>query len=353
MKKVTFLVVMLAFFANISMAQNKERVNAFNYNKNAQSYITTAEQLMVQNRADKAQKQMANAKIELTRAKTSIDLAAENEETKNDAKTWHYYGVIYLKIATYPEFNDIDTDALSKCADAFRKLVELDETYFKNNYGEIITYIQSITTNYFNQGALAYEAGDYAKAIECYKQAYNTMAIIGQKDNEALLVAAQIAVMSKEYNSAIELCNTLIENGFENPQVYQYMAIAQGGLENNDAMLQYIQTGREKFPEDENLINEQINAYLKLKREAEIIDQIREMAEKNQDNSVYYFILGTIYGNQESELFNVDEAINCYNKVIEINPNDENAYINIAGIYIDQSNALKHQADELTLNETK
>ena len=134
MKKVTFLVVMLAFLANISMAQNKERVNAFNYNKNAQSYITTAEQLMVQNRADKAQKQMANAKIELTRAKTSIDLAAENEETKNDAKTWHYYGVIYLKIATYPEFNDIDTEALTKCADAFKKLVELDETYFKNNY---------------------------------------------------------------------------------------------------------------------------------------------------------------------------------------------------------------------------
>ncbi len=353
MKKVTLLVVMLAFFANIAMAQNKERVNAFNYNKNAQGYITTAEQLMVQNRADKAQKQMANAKIELTRAKTSIDLAAAHDETKNDAKTWHYYGVIYLKIATYPEFNDIDADALSKCADAFKKLVELDETYFKNNYGEIITYIQSITTNYFNQGALAYEADDYAKAIECYKQAYNTMSIIGQKDNEALLVAAQIAVMAKEYNSAIELCNILIENGFENPQVYQYMAIAQGGLENNDAMIQYIQTGREKFPEDENLINEQINAYLKLKREAEIIDQIREMAEKNPTNSVYYFILGTIYGNQESELFNVEEAMNCYNKVIEINPNDENAYINIASIYIDKSNALKHEADELPLNETK
>ncbi len=353
MKKVTLLVVMLAFIANIAMAQNKERVNAFNYNKNAQSYITTAEQLMVQNRIDKAEKQMGFAKIELGRAKTSIDLAAAHDETKNDAKTWHYYGVIYLKIATYPEFNEIDPDALTKCADAFRKLVELDETYFKNNYGEIITYIQSITTNYFNQGALAYEAGDYAKAIECYKQAYNTMAIIGQKDNEALLVAAQIAVMAKEYNSAIELCSTLIENAFDNPQVYQYMAIAQGGLENNDAMLQYIQTGREKFPEDENLINEQINAYLKLKREAEIIDQIRQMAEKNTENSVYYFILGTIYGNQESELFNVDEAINCYNKVIEINPNDENAYINIAGIYIDKSNALKHEADELPLSETK
>ena len=66
MKKVTLLMVMLAFIANISMAQNKERVNAFNYSKNAQGYINTAEQLNKQNRVEKAQKQMGFAKIELT-----------------------------------------------------------------------------------------------------------------------------------------------------------------------------------------------------------------------------------------------------------------------------------------------
>ena len=84
MKKVTLLMVMLAFIANISMAQNKERVNAFNYSKNAQGYINTAEQLNKQNRVEKAQKQMGFAKMELTKAKAAIDLAAENEETKND-----------------------------------------------------------------------------------------------------------------------------------------------------------------------------------------------------------------------------------------------------------------------------
>lgn len=347
MKKVTFLVVMLAFFANISMAQNKERVNAFNYNKNAQAYITSAEQYTAQNRADKAAKEMNNAKIMLQRAKTSIDLATANEETKNDAKTWHYCGVIYLKIATYPEFNELDPEALTKCADAFKTLTELDETYFKQNQFEIMSYINSITTNYFNQGGQAYEAGDYVKAIECYKEAYETMAIVGQKDNEALLVAAQIAVMAKEYETAIELCNILINDAYESPQVYQYMAIAQGGLENNDAMIQYIQMGREKFPEDENLINEQINAYLKLKREAEIIDQIKDMANKNKENSVYCFILGTIYGNSESAIHSIDSAMVYYNRAIEINPNDENAYINIGSMFIDKSAALYNAANEL------
>lgn len=347
MKKVTFLVVMLAFLANVAMAQNKERVNAYNYNKNAQAYIQTAEQLMVQNRTDKAAKEMNNAKIMLERAKASIDLAANHDETKNDAKTWHYYSVIYLKIATYPEFASLDAEALGKTAQALAKIIELDETYFKQNAGEIYTYIQSVTTNYFNQGAVAYESGDYVKAIDSYINAYETMAIIGQKDNEALMVAAQIAVMASEYNKAIELCTTLLNDGFETPQVYQYMAIAQGSLENNDAMVEYLQKGREKFPEDEALINEQINAYLKLQREAEIVDQIGEMAAKQTSNPIYYFILGTIYGNPNSTLYNVDIALENYNNALRLDPNHVDSYINIGSMYIDKSAALYNAANEL------
>ena len=354
MKKVTLLIVMLAFMANISMAQNKERVNAFNYSKNAQGYINTAEQFNKQNRAEKAKKQMDFAKIELTKAKTSIDMAAENEETKNDAKTWHYYGIVYYKIAAYPEFNDIDTTALEKSLNAFIQIAMLDMEYFKANYMDIYQHINSITSNYFNRGAVAYENGDYKKAMECYMTAYASMAIIGQKDNEALLIAAQIAIYNaKEYETAIEICNQLLADQYESPKVYQYLAVANGQLDKNDEMLKYINEGRAKFPEDESLINEQINAYLKLKREAEIIDQIKEMADKNNDNSVYCLIIGTIYSNQESELYNVDSALVYYDRAIAINPTDENAYINVGSMYIDKSAALINKANELPLDKFK
>lgn len=354
MKKVTLLIVMLAFMANISMAQNKERVNAFNYSKNAQGYINTAEQFNKQNRAEKAKKQMDFAKIELTKAKTSIDMAAENEETKNDAKTWHYYGIVYYKIAAYPEFNDIDTTALEKSLNAFVQIAMLDMEYFKANYMDIYQHINSITSNYFNKGAVAYENGDYKKAMECYMTAYASMAIIGQKDNEALLIAAQIAIYNaKEYETAIEICNQLLADQYESPKVYQYLAVANGQLDKNDEMLKYINEGRAKFPEDESLINEQINAYLKLKREAEIIDQIKEMADKNNDNSVYCLIIGTIYSNQESDLYNVDSALVYYDRAIAINPTDENAYINVGSMYIDKSAALINKANELPLDKFK
>lgn len=356
MKKLTFLVVMLAFFANVSMAQNKERVNAFNYNKNAQGYITTAEQLNKQNRVEKAAKQMGFAKIELQKAKTSIDLAAEHEETKNEARTWHYYGIVYYKIAAYPEFNDLDPEALDKSLNAFIKIIELDPEYAndRQNMFDIYQHIQSITSNYFNRGAVAYENGEYVDAIKCYLAAYNSMLVIGQQDNEALLIAAQIALYNaKEYEKVIEICNQLLAAQHESPKVYQYLAVANSQMGNDEEMLKYINEGRAKFPEDDNLVNEQINAYLKLKREAEIIDQIKEMANKNSENSVYCLIIGTIYSNQESELYNVDSALVYYNRAIEVNPTDENAYINVGSMYIDKSAALINKANELPLDKFK
>lgn len=356
MKKVTLLIVMLAFFANVSMAQNKERVNAFNYNKNAQGYITTAEQFTKQNRADKAAKQMSFAKIELGKAKASIDLAAENEETKNEARTWHYYGIVYYKIAAYPDFNDLDPEALDKSLNAFIKIIELDPAYAndRQNMFDIYQHIQSITSNYFNKGAVAYENGEYKEAIDCYMSAYKSNLVIGQKDNEALLIAAQIALYNaKEYESAIAICNQLLAEQYESPKVYQFLAVANSQLGNDEDMLKYINEGRAKFPEDDNLVNEQINAYLKLKREAEIIDQIKEMANKNSNNSIYCLIIGTIYSNQESEIYNVDSALVYYNRAIEINPNDENAYINVGSMYIDKSAALINKANELPLDKFK
>ncbi|MBR5214869.1 MAG: hypothetical protein IKV80_01455 [Bacteroidales bacterium] len=356
MKKVTLLIVMLAFFANVSMAQNKERVNAFNYNKNAQGYITTAEQLAKQNRADKAAKQMSFAKIELGKAKASIDLAAENEETKNEARTWHYYGIVYYKIAAYPDFNDLDPEALDKSLNAFIKIIELDPAYAndRQNMFDIYQHIQSITSNYFNKGAVAYENGEYKEAIDCYMSAYKSNLVIGQKDNEALLIAAQIALYNaKDYETAIAICNQLLAEQYESPKVYQFLAVANSQLGNDEDMLKYINEGRAKFPEDDNLVNEQINAYLKLKREAEIIDQIKEMANKNSNNSIYCLIIGTIYSNQESEIYNVDSALVYYNRAIEINPSDENAYINVGSMYIDKSAALINKANELPLDKFK
>ena len=345
MKKL-LLVLALALVGQFAIAQNVEVQNAFNNQKAAQQYIDQAETYKTQNKAEKAAKQMGNAKLMIQKAKTSIDKASTNESTMNQAKTWHYYAVIYYKIGAYPEFADIDLEAYEKALTAFEKIKTLDNEYYMRNRYEFQQYAASIGASYYDLGANSYNEGNFEDAYVNFKKAYDAAAVLGGKDNSALLNAALSAMKVEKYNESIEMFQTLLENGADEPAVYQNMAAAYRGMGDNDKMLETIMIAREKFPEDENIMNEMINSYLTVHREDEIIDQILEMAQKNTDQPAYYFILGTIYGNRESKLYDVEKALEYYNKAIAENAAYADAYYNAGALLIDKAAGIYQEANE-------
>jgi tetratricopeptide (TPR) repeat protein len=345
MKKV-LLVLALAIAGHFAIAQNVQVQNAFNDQKAAQQYIDQADVYKSQKKDEKAAKQMQNAKLMIQKAKTAIDAASVHEATMNQPKTWHYYAVIYYKIGAYPEFVDIDMNAYEKVLDAFVKIKNIDNDYFMRNVGEFRQYASSIGASYYDLGANSYNEGDYENAYINFKKAYDAMAVLGGKDNSALLNAALCAVKIDKYDEAVEMFQTLLDNGMDEPKVYQSLAAAYRGAGNNDKMLETIMVAREKFPEDEDVMNEMINTYLTLHREDEIIDQILEMAEKNTDQPVYYFILGTIYGNRESKLYNVDTALQYYDKAIAENASYADAYYNAGALLIDKASEIYDEANK-------
>ncbi|MBO7470059.1 MAG: hypothetical protein J6T37_08190 [Bacteroidales bacterium] len=345
MKKV-LLVLALAVLAQFAIAQNVQVQNAFNNQKSAQQYIEQAEALRTQNKVDKAAKQMQNAKMMIQKAKDAIDAASQHEATMNQAKTWHYYAVIYYKIGAYPEFVDIDHDAFVKTLDAFVKIQNLDTDYYMRNRGEFQQYASNIGARYYDLGANSYNEGNFEDAYINFKKAYDATAIIGGKDNSALLNAALSAMKVEKFDESVAMFEMLIANGLEEPTVYSNMAAAYRGAGNTDKMLETITIAREKFPEDEAVMNEMINSYLTLHREAEIIDQIRAMAEANTNQPIYYFILGTIYGNRESDLYSIDNALEAYNKAIEENDKYADAYYNAGALLIDKASEIYQAAND-------
>ena len=345
MKKLV-LTLAIAFLGSFAIAQNIQVQNAFNKQKEAQQFIDQAETYKTQNKLDKAAKQMQNAKITIQKAKEAIDLASQHESTMNQAKTWHYYAVIYYKIGAYPEFADLDHDAFAKSLTAFEKIKQLDKKYYDNNLNEFRTYASNIGARYYDLGANSYNDYDYEGAYINFKKAYDATAIVGGKDNSALLNAAMSAMKVEKFNESIEMLNTLIDNGMDEPAVYQNLAASYRGLGNNDKMLETIQVAREKFPDDENIMNEMINAYLTVHREDEIIAQIEEMAKKNTDQPVYYFILGTIYGNPESKLYNIETALTNYDMAIAENENYADAYYNAGALLIDKASQIYQEAND-------
>lgn len=345
MKKV-LLTLALAVLGQFAIAQNIEVQNAFNYQKSAQQLIDEADGLKV-NKPEKAAKRMADAKMQLGKAKTSIDKASTNDQTMNQAKTWHYYAVIYYKIGAYPEFADLDHDAFEKSLLAFEKIKSIDEEYYKRNNREFQTYAGNIGARYYDLGANSYNESDFEDAYINFKKAYDAAATVGGKDNSALLNAAISAMKIERYNESIEMLQQMLANGVEEPSVYQNLAISYRGAGDNDKMIGIIMVAREKFPDDENIMNEMINSYLTVHREDEIIDQILEMAEKNTDKPVYYFILGTIYGNKESKLYNMDTALGYYDKAIQVDPDYVNAYINAGNVLIDKAQEMYFESESL------
>lgn len=345
MKKL-LLVLAFAIAGHFAIAQNVQVQNAFNDQKAAQQYIDQAEVYRTQKKVDKADKQMQNAKLMLKKAKDAIDAASTHEATMNQAKTWHYYAVIYYKIGAYPEFVDIDMNAYEKVLGAFEKVKAIDMDYFMRSRGEFQQYAASIGASYYDLGANSYNEGDYENAYINFKKAYDAAAVLGGKDNSALLNAALSAMKVEKYQESIEMFQTLLDNGMDEPGVYQNMAAAYRGAGDNEKMLETILIAREKFPEDENVMNEMINSYLTLHREDEIIDQILAMAEKNTEQPVYYFILGTIYGNRESKLYDVDKALEYYDRAIAENEAYADAYYNAGALLIDKASEIYQEANE-------
>jgi len=350
MKKLV-LTLAIALMGTFAFAQGVQVQNAFNNQKAAQQYIEQAEAYKVQNKADKAAKQMDNAKIMMQKAKDAIDAATQHESTMNQPKTWHYYSVIYYKIGAYPEFIELDHDAFMKALNGFVKIKQLDDKYYQDNKREFQQYASSIGANYYDLGANSYNELNYEDAYINFKKSYDAAAIVGAMDNSALLNAAICAMKIEKYEEAVSLLNTLKNNNYDDPSLYQNLAICYRGLGQNDLMIETINTAREKYPEDQNIMNEMINSYLTIHRESEIIDQIIETAEKNPTQPVYYFILGTIYANPESELYSVDKTLECYNNVIAIDSAYVDAYINAGSILIEKAAEKYNAANDLPFDK--
>lgn len=63
----------------------------------------------------------------LDKARKLIDMACNNEETKNDAKTWYYAGLIYSKIGNDPQKSASAPDWCAVASNAIQKCIQLDK----------------------------------------------------------------------------------------------------------------------------------------------------------------------------------------------------------------------------------
>lgn len=150
--------------------------------------------------------------------------------------------------------------------------------------------------------------------------------------NDSLLERAKLAVLSRDFDSAIRIYKGLLKSDPENMELLNEL----GGLyiksgHDGDALNIYKEIVRLN-PKSVSALNSLGGILRRLKMYDESIAVLEKAAMLDSENSQVYYNMGFTYKLMEQ----YDEAIRCFNTVVEANSSDVLAYNHLGAIYAQQ-----------------
>jgi tetratricopeptide (TPR) repeat protein len=286
---------------------------------------------------------------QLDKAKESIDEAVQHEKTMTDAKTWLYRGEIYYEIARSPLeiYKNLDANAPMVAYESLLKAKEFD---VKGKYEKDISlYMGNLTQVFYNTGNTAYQAGDYLKAIQEFQVAYDIADQNGALDTIAAYYIGMCGVLAEKPEIASEYLSKCVEAQFDDPNIYRFYNRAVKQMGDTARAIEIINEGRERYPEELDLLLELAQIYLEQGKKEELLTSLLEAVEADPTNSNLYFLIGKTYDDKGETV----QAEEYYKKAAEVKPDFFEAYYNIGAIYVNKAAELQAQANDLPLDQTE
>jgi len=303
-------------------------------------------------RSNRTSAYMYLEKGQLLKAKEKIDLAIVNPKTKEDAKTWLYYGRVYYAIASspLPAFENLDKNAGVKSLEALKKAKELDVKHkFTKEANE---YLKKLTIVFYTEGADGFKQKDYPKAIEYFQDAFKVSQYTNAFDTTAAFNIGISGVLGKNPKVAAEYLKKCIDVNFNEPRIYIYYNRALQQMGDTAAAQKSIALGRTRYPENLSLLLEEAQLYLERGEANKLINSLKEAIvkqPKNPSNANFNFLIGKSYDDMGKK----DMAEDYYKKALAINPKFFEAVYNIGAIYVNDASKLQKEANNLPLEEVK
>lgn len=319
-------------------------------------------------------------------ARTQLQPALTNEETKDNAQTWFVAGKIeyglYDQLLGKKQLKQPVDDAEMGTAllDGYKyyvKALELDSVPERKKDGTVKTdkkgnvkvktkYSKDIVSNiaghyndYSDVASIFYDAKDFKKAFECW-EIFTTLpksTMLGNKTPflpDTIIGQVQffqgIAAWQAEDNKkAIESFKKAISNGYVKKEVYDYALSNYVALNDNEGIVAVAEQALPLFGnEDSQYISILINNYIN-KGE---FDKATEMLDKaiaaNPTNAEFYDVKGTLYENKKDN----ETALTYFKKAIELNPEYAKGYFDVGRYYYNKAVKVNEGLDKnLTATE--
>lgn len=280
---------------------------------------------------------------DLIKAKEFIDKAVIHEKTSTSAKAWYYRGLIYFDLANSgkPE----GEDGYKIASESFMKVKQLD----KPN-GEWIKESEKLKHNIWagllNSGLKKAQENKEDQAYEYYELAHNLKTPEDTAYFFAYDYAKDLAFKTKNYER-LKKYYLIDAETTKNPAVFSNLSFIYQNENNPEKALEIVQKGRQKFPSDPKLMNEEINLYVSLKRLDDAQKKMEEAIEKDPKNVILLYNLGTIYDKKGEDT----KAIEFYNKAVTLEPNNYEANFNIGAFYFNKGVKLNDYINKMSIKD--
>lgn len=288
---------------------------------------------------------------DLKQCKEDIEAAKVHSKTSNDPKMWYYRGLTYYMIYATGDaaVRTENPKSVYDATESFNKSIELD---LKNKYADNAKfYLLNCAVGIYNEGINAYKEQNYKKSIEDYALVTKIIAL----DEKGELKRKNVTVESMyqysyyaaqadgNYSLAKDFINKLIDLNYSDVKIYIDMANLMLIEKDTAKALEYLEKGKLVKENDKNLMNMELDIYLKQGKSQVLIEKLNKAIEEDPENKIYYFARAVSF----EGLNNAEKAEIDYKKATEIDPSYYDAYYNLGVLYINKCNPLIEKLEKV------
>ena len=305
----------------------------------------------------------------LDKAVESIEETIDPKNPKSEnsiswSGTWEARGSIYQAVYASKDENikKLSEDPLTVAFESYKKALQLDDKdrFTKSVKIKLTLLVGDLT----NQAVAAFNEEKFEKAMKSFEEilainqipAYKTEGV-NTVDTVIMFNAGLAAFNAKNYDKAIEYYKQAAKYKYNGAKTYSLIASSYFQKKDTLGALQSLQEGLKEYSDNGPLLVEVINIYLNANKIDDAMKYLQIAIEKDPKNSSYYFALGTLY----DKLQKTEEATSSYLKAIEFKVDYFDAYYNLGALYynkgvkqIDVANAVpSNQPDKYEIEKNK
>lgn len=278
----------------------------------------------------------------LKTAKVSIDKASVNEKTQNDPAVWAYKALIEADLALLDTTIAAETN-IAAAKDAAKKTAELDQAgEQKATLGRLKDLLAQFE---LNKGVKAYQASNFKEAYTAFDNSLNYR----PGDTTLTYYAGLSAINAQDYPAAISKYKILLETEYSQNKLIAMDLSRLYAMQKDTVNAIAVASKFAAKYNDAALATQEIELSLMSGKEKEIIASITEQAAKDPKNKTLQFYLGIAYGATK----NNKKAEEAYKAALAIDPNYEDAALNMASSILNNGIDLYNSANKLPANKQK